>query len=352
MIRIYAWLIAALILLPSSLHAEPVKVGAILSLTGDVAYFGSAIQRGMELAVREGEDIQVIYEDDQTLNRTQAVAATKKLIAQDKVPLILNMVVNTITAIAPILTASNTIGLVVWDSNKTIASVGENIFGMGYSTELAGADLADFIKVKLGSKSVAVISAHDEWSELISESFVSQAKKIDLAVTFHERVNVDNKDFRSLMVKARSQKVDAVFAPLFGAGLLSWVRQSRELRFNGHLLTGDSISPDEVKQLGDKLAEGLYAAQVWVDNPEFIKKVSGEDGVKLGFIAMGYDSISCVRQLFRALSAEGKPFEANTIQQKLKSFVCQGVTGSIKIAQASERRQRILQVRSGQFVPQ
>lgn len=75
---------------------EPVKIGAILSLTGTYAALGTAEKQALELEVErinaeggiDGTPIEVIIEDDAT-DEAKAVAAASKLIEQDGVVAIL-----------------------------------------------------------------------------------------------------------------------------------------------------------------------------------------------------------------------------------------------------------------------
>jgi branched-chain amino acid transport system substrate-binding protein len=71
---------------------EPIKIGAIVSLTGSYAGLGEPEKKTIEMEVKKindagginGRKVEVIFEDDGTDN-TKAVAAVTKLISQDKV---------------------------------------------------------------------------------------------------------------------------------------------------------------------------------------------------------------------------------------------------------------------------
>jgi branched-chain amino acid transport system substrate-binding protein len=72
--------------------AEPIKIGAIVSLTGTYAGLGDPEKKTIEMEVARineagginGRDVQVIFEDDGT-DEAKAVAAASKLIEQDGV---------------------------------------------------------------------------------------------------------------------------------------------------------------------------------------------------------------------------------------------------------------------------
>ena len=82
---------------PAVLRAQggPVKIGTILSVTGPGAFLGDHMKRGMELAIEEinakggigGKKIDWVFYDAETQS-SRGVTATRRLIEQDKVDII------------------------------------------------------------------------------------------------------------------------------------------------------------------------------------------------------------------------------------------------------------------------
>lgn len=347
-------------LLAESQSGRPLaKIGAILPLTGEMAAIGNAMRQGMELALAEGgsEHFQLFIEDDLSLNRIAAVGATKKLIEVKQVSALLNCYTNTISAIGPLLNRAKTVGMVVWDSNQSIARMGEYVFGFGYSTEFAGEDMAGFAKDELAVNRVGVISFHDEWSEVISEAFTKRFAALGGKVVFHEKVTPAETDFRALITRAISEKVDALYAPLAPLAAVSWLKQSREQRFAGSLLTGDGFSHNEVVQAGAQNAEGVYLTQLWVADENFAgryKKMFDGDtsGLNLGFVALGYDSLKCFEEHKRAIEAGGSTFSSATLRKSMLALPCKGIAGETRFdnQRLSGRREGIFKVVNGAFV--
>lgn len=339
--------------------SKPVKIGAILSLTGDLAFTGKGMQQGIDLALsqRKTSDFEVLYEDDMSLNRVASVNASKKLIHQDNVTIILNDAVNTVTALAPILNSTKTLGLVIWDSNKTISSLGDYVFGFGYSTEDAGETMAEYAASKLSVKKAGVIYVHDEWSELIAKAFTEKAKTLGVDVEINEGLNVDASDFRSIISRARQKNLDAVYAPLIAGSLVSWFKQVREGGFQGHLLTADGFSENEVKQVG-RATEGTLVTQLWISDPEFIKSYEEKFGessnnVNLGFVALGYDIINCLSKLKHEIEGADKQFNSESLKDALLTSACEGLGGKTDFAgqRLSKKKETLLIVRNGALQP-
>ncbi len=242
---------------------EQIKLGAILPLSGSLGLIGKEIQKGMKIANEElnNKKIEIIYEDNQDFNRKTSVSALNKLIHVDKVVTVFDAVVNTITALSPILNKNNIPGIVVWDSNKKIANLGEYIYAIGFSTELAGKDMAEHAVKKLNSKKVAVISAHDEWSEIIANSFIEKYKSLNSEIALHEEVDFNTTDFKTIATKIKLQNIDSVYIPLFPDSVVAFVRQLKAVNFNGNIMTGDAVSINEISELGSD-SEGIYITQI------------------------------------------------------------------------------------------
>ena len=90
--------------------SEPIKIAALLPLTGGGGAYGPSMQRAAELVVNEvnaaggvlGRKVQLLTEDDQT-NPDAAVRAARKLIDADKVCAIVGTWASSVTtAVAPL----------------------------------------------------------------------------------------------------------------------------------------------------------------------------------------------------------------------------------------------------------
>ena len=153
----YLFLIVLLLLasctsVSQSQTSVPIKIGAILILTGDFSQYGVAMQQGIELAVGEinakggfnGRPLQIVFEDDSYLTRGPigAVTAAEKLVSEDKVVASLVTAINDGKPAAPTFERNKIPLVVLWDSNKQLEDLGDYVFGIGFSTEWAGQKMA------------------------------------------------------------------------------------------------------------------------------------------------------------------------------------------------------------------
>lgn len=338
----------------SILYAAPLKVGVVLPLTGEFSSIGIEIQRGMQLALKETKDsFQVVFEDDNFPNKLAAVAAVQKLSKIDNVSLILLDIVNTAPAIAPIVNQKQIPTIIVWDSNNKVTSYGSYFYAMGYSTELAGQDMAKFVVHNLKASRVAVVSANDEWSEIISSAFNDQAQIENLEIVLHQKIDPSETDHKTLSAKIVNSNAKAVYCPLFGSSLVSFIKQLKLSGFKGSILTGDSFADHDIGVLGN-LSEDVYVTQIYLKDQEFYDKYSSEFGsvtaINLGFAALGYDAIKLTQNLYHSLKESGEEKDLkDSLKSQLNGLEYSGYTGKIDFRYsrvASDRREGIFVVKN------
>lgn len=146
--------------------AEPVKVGAIVSLTGWAGFLGTPIKESIEVAADEingkggvlGRQIQVFFEDDQS-NPTNSVVAATKLIRDRKVGFL----------IGPSFTAGCMSILPICEEQQipvmfpTPATAGLNkwVFHVLIDDTRHGKGMLDFMATTLKAKKIAILTGDE-----------------------------------------------------------------------------------------------------------------------------------------------------------------------------------------------
>ena len=336
--------------------SETIKIGVILPLTGDFAFVGEAMKKGVDLALDDypNSGIKLIFEDGQ-LDNNMSINALNKLVNEDNVTVVFNSVVNTIKTLTPVLKEKKIPGIVIWDSNKTIAGLGDYVFGMGFSTELAGEKMAEFAYNKLGVRKVSVVSAFNEWSEIISDAFITKFKSLGGTVDIHDKVNIDEKDVRVNITKIKQAQSEAIYFPLLSQSLNSLVKQSRDLGYKGYLLSADGFTDIDISNLGD-YAEGIYLTNVWLSDPGFLKKYKNKygaeaDPISLSFTGMGYDVVKLVVEITDYLMDKEIQVNSENIAKNLIGFKIDGITGVAQFSKnrTTNKQEDMLIIKNGQF---
>jgi len=337
----------------SKVAEGPIKIGSILSLTGDFAPFGESINQGAQLALDEAKDqgLQVEYfsEDDRSTANGSTTAANK-LVRINKVDAVFTATLQEVKPAAPVFSNTEVPLLATWDSNDFIKSAGPNIFSIGFSTEDAGHQMARYAYNNLGVKKAAVIPQLDEWSEIIAGAFEKEFTSLGGQVVLKDKAQPTQKDYRTLIAKIKTSGADGVYFPFLPTTIAPFLSQSKQLGFTGKLMTADSFSMDEISQAGTA-AQNVYFTNLHSDNSE---KLAVAYQAKYGmpakdplFVSFGYDGM---KTLIAAAQLARK--EHISPVSALRQTKVQGTDAIIDFSgkQFSEKLERLYKVDNGQFV--
>ncbi len=336
---------------------EKTKVGVILPLTGELSFVGQEIEKGIQLALADFPEagIKVVVEDNESLNTSKAVSALQKLVFVDKVNVVLNDAVNTAKALVSTVDQAQISTIIVWDSNEQLRNLHSHIFGFGFSTEKAGQDAAHLAVSTQAAKKVAVISLHDEWSEIIANAFAEETKSLGAEVVIHEKFNVGETDFRTVIAKIKNQKVDAVFFPFpFPDSIINFAKQARELNLEASLITGDGFVGVDLKTAGEVL-ENVYAVLPWVTDPaletKYAARFGNSNSVSLAFAGLGYDAVKLIVDTKTSLESSHQAINSETLYQALKQVESQGFLGTTNFGTSNiaDKQEKITVIKNGQL---
>ena len=158
---------------------EPIKIGFVGPLSGDVANLGQNIRAAVEVARDEinnqgginGRKIQVIFEDGKCDSKA-ATAAGNKLINLDKVKMIVGGVCSGETlAIAPMAEKNNVILISPASTNPKVTQAGDYVFRLIPSDSFQGKFAAEYMYNTLGKRSIAVLYTKNDWGVGVSNVF-------------------------------------------------------------------------------------------------------------------------------------------------------------------------------------
>ncbi|MBI4171032.1 MAG: penicillin-binding protein activator [Candidatus Aenigmarchaeota archaeon] len=331
---------------------KEVKVGAILSLTGDYSIFGNALRQGLEIAkeeLNERSDIQyrLIVEDDGNVEVRKAVEAGRKLIDIDNVDVSFVTAANEGKSLSGVFEEEKTPLMVLFDTNKELEK-GDYTFGIGFSTEAAAHSMAKFAYSK-SVRNVAVVYSFDDWSRLIASSFKEEFEQLGGTVAILEGTNPNEQDFRTVVEK--SQAVDAIYAPTLLPSYI--VKQSKEIGYKGYMLSADGLNQNQI-DVSKGAAEGVYHTNVYVPNNEKLQKLRqayvkkyGKDPEIIELTAVGYDAMYAVDAAVRA-----KGIGREEVKSGLYEIHIEGATGVVDFDETgmSPRFEHVFVVENGTAV--
>lgn len=257
---------------------EPIKIGAVLSLTGDAAPWGESIKNGIELAVKninvkggiKGREVTVIYEDDHTDGK-QAVSAYNKLVDIDRVQGIIGGVFDfTAQPLLP-LAEKNKIAFVT-PGNFRI----EDSFELGtqsFTLLINFEDVIRYYKDYLSQpkiKKIAVVHFTSTWgveiTKVLGEIMNSYGKEKPIEEIYTQ---IGGNDFKTTIAKLKKEKIDTVFLDTLGEDSVNFLKRSKELGFNPSFLTYIGAL-ESFNQVNDKsLIENIALVNWEISSKEF-----------------------------------------------------------------------------------
>lgn len=293
----------------------PLKVGAILPLTGDGAAYGDPMQKVANIALEKvnadgianGRTVEFIWEDGKC-NGADAANAARKLIEVDKVEVIYGGFCSSETlAIAPIAEKAGVTVLSPGSSSPDITTAGDYIFRNYPSDATQGRVLAEEAN-RRGYKKVAILSEQNDYTLGIQGVF---EEKFDGEVEVQTFLP-DDSDFRTPLLKLKSGEPDALFInPQTPAKADLAFKQLEEMAWDAPLIGNDVVAgfQDLISKYSDTL-EGMLVAEFAFDrnHPEFIaleSKFKENTGENLPYGTYASTSYDAVFILAEALAAVG-----------------------------------------------
>jgi branched-chain amino acid transport system substrate-binding protein len=201
----------------------PVKIGAILSLTGSYAGLGAPEKRAIELEVKRindaggvgGAPIEVVVEDDAT-DAQKAVAAATKLIEKDKVVAIIGatgtggtMAIRNEASRAGVPIVSMAGGSVVTDTFDA------NTFQTPWPNRVVVAFTLKYLKAN-GITGIALLSDSSGYGKDGHDVTVKQAAAAGVVIVADETFNPGDTDMTAQLTKIKAAGPQAVW--LWNAG--------------------------------------------------------------------------------------------------------------------------------------
>ncbi len=342
---------------------KEIKIGAILTLTGDAAKYGESVKDGIELARQEkndlgsikGRQIKIIYEDSKA-DPKMAVSAFEKLVEINKVHIIIGpMSSSEVLAVAPLAEKRKVILFTPTASAPSITNAGDYIFRNVTSDLYEGEELALFAYNDLKLKRIAIIYINNDFGIGLKDSFKNKFEKLGGSILEIETFEQGSTDMKSQISKIKRSNPEAVF--IVGYKEMGTIlRQVKELRLKTQFLSFSMFEDPEILKIAGDIANGVYYTYrsfETTSDEEVVKKFvdrykstyKTEPDI---FSALGYDAMRIV-----AHAMEKGGYSADEVKQTLYSIKnFPAVTGSLSFDKNGDVMQPmgIKVVKDGKFV--
>jgi branched-chain amino acid transport system substrate-binding protein len=273
--------VSCIVLLPfSAMAADVIKIGSLVSTTGDLAAYGPPINNGGLLAEQDinnaggvlGHNIKIILRDTQT-NPTAAVDAAKKLVEIDKVVGIAGALSSGVTI--PVATSvsipSNVVQISPASTSEKITTLNDNdyIFRTVAMDALQAPALAQVLFNDKNFRKISIIYVNNDYGEGLAKGLKASFEKMGGQVMALVPYNKQQASYKGEAQKATAEKPQAIVMiayPQFGAMIM---RQTVEMGYKGAFAYADGMkAPEVAKNVGNKYVENTFGTVAANPNQE------------------------------------------------------------------------------------
>jgi branched-chain amino acid transport system substrate-binding protein len=259
---------------------EPIKIGAILSLTGPYAGLGDPEKKLIEMEVKkindaggiDGRPIEVIIEDDAT-DEAQAVAAASRLIEQENVVAIIGasgtgqtMAMRGDVQRAGIPQVSMAGGTVITNPVDSL------VFATPWSNTIVVPFTLDYMKSQ-GITKIGLLTDSGGFGTDGQAVFKAEAPKAGVEIVADETLNPGDTDMTAQLTKIKNSDAQAVVMWTAGSEAATIAKNAQDLGIDLPIYGSHGIARQEFIDGAGDAAEGVKLAAGKVLDPSLY----GED---------------------------------------------------------------------------
>lgn len=312
---------------PAAAQGNPIKIGAILPLTGSGASYGVWMKGGAEMAAEEinaaggiaGRKLEVIYEDH-AADASKAVNAMRRLVEVEKVPFSLTSYSSPTLAVQPIAAQNKVVIMNGGGQSDNLANKDYLYNNIPVVSNEVGV-IAEWLAKDKKFVNAVLIVANDEAGRNSAKTFREKFGAAGGKVLAEEQVALDATDFRAQLAKVKARGGDILFISSYGRNVSIIADQARELGITIPTAgTSWVLVPETFKSKG---AEGMLVTKLPFDpNTAFAKKFKDKYKTDAGFFAVQYYSATMIfaRAAQEAMKKSGGALTGEGVKNAIESL--------------------------------
>ena len=245
-------------------HADSVKIGFNVPLTGFAAADGKSALNGAKLAVKQanqtgginGKMIELVVYDDQASPK-QAVPISNKLIEKDKVVAAISGSYSGATSAAAGVFQSAEIPYIsAYAVHPEITKAGNYVFRTSFMGEVQGRAGAKLIGATLQRKRVVLITLKNDFGKSLAAGFKEAAGQFNLQIVNEYEYSIKDRQFGPIVAKVKADAPEAIYATgyFFTAGPL--VSQLRAAGITVPVIGQEGYDSEQFIKIAGKASEG------------------------------------------------------------------------------------------------
>ena len=347
---------------------KPVKIGAVLALSGGGALDGQEARNGMlamaelinsEGGVAGGRKIEMSFYDDKNTPE-DAISAAKRAIDGDKVDLLVGTIISPTSLAIKEVSRDKLAHIVLLGAHPNITKEGHKwLFRLNATVPALGAAYSKYLCEKAKPKSIAYLTVNDDFGRFDNTSMRKLLGECGIKETGAEFFNRQDSDYSTALTKLNAASPDAFYVSATATSQAANVlRQLRQIGYRKPVFLSVGVLTPKTVELAGPGAEGahgiaLYSYQTDTTNPVSVKwhknyETLAKEVPSLASVAGG----EAIELLARAVDKVGSANNYDGIAAAIRGRKGKTIMGSEttfdEIGQAL-RPIHILQVKSGKF---
>jgi len=277
-------------------QSSTTKIGAILALSGPSTVWGESMKNGMELALQNHPELEVIYEDSKG-TAADGISAYQKMKIQD-----VDVYVTSLSIVSvPLakLAKDDKKGVVI---TQSAANNITNEYAYRYYTDANHFALPSFqnpISPLKNASRLAVIYRKDEYAQSVDEKIQELAAEQGKQVVFNESYTPNETDFSTILTKAQETNPDALlFVPTPPSESLALLKKVQELDFNIPIVEVSNVQSDpetQAKSPNITFYTNQFAFSTPGNSEDFKQNYRAKYNKEPNFMsAFGYDIVNLI----------------------------------------------------------
>ena len=245
-------------------HADSVKIGFNVPLTGFAAADGKSALNGAKLAVKQanqagginGKMIELVVYDDQASPK-QAVPISNKLIEKDKVVAAISGSYSGATrAAAGVFQSAEIPYISAYAVHPEITKAGNYVFRTSFMGEVQGRAGAKLIGATLQRKRVVLITLKNDFGKSLAAGFKEATGQFNLQIVNEYEYSIKDRQFGPIVAKVKADAPEAIYATgyFFTAGPL--VSQLRAAGISVPVIGQEGYDSEQFIKIAGKASEG------------------------------------------------------------------------------------------------
>lgn len=269
---VMAW-VGVISIVVGPLYAEqkdPYPVGLVSDLTGRMSDMGTAVKRGMEIAVERvnsmggvnGRLLKPIYYDGES-DPSKAVIHTKRLIEVDKAAILAGYNLSGST-MASIQTAESakTVLISASASEKIWVPTKKWVFNVVPRQWEASIPLLIDVLTRKGAKKIAYLYIDTTYGQTGKETFDRAVKEMKFSPALIEKYAPGSTDVGPQITHIKSAGADGLLITGNLADTVMVIKNARDMGFDAPIVSDYAIVGPEFIQLGGKSVEGIVTTSL------------------------------------------------------------------------------------------